>query len=294
MNNKNNSLLKITVDVIKKTKINLSFILLEVGAAQIHRSKEPFYELLDYFPSSKIIGFELDKEVCDNLNANAPEGIKYYPYALGEFKEKKNLYITNHPMCSSLYQPNEKLISLYNNFEVAYLKSKSTIETISLDHFLDINNIKSLDFIKIDVQGAELDIFKGGKKRLKDILKIVSEVEFIPIYKNQPLFGDVCNFLNNYGMMFNKFLGLAGRCLKPITLNNDPNIASQHFWADAIFVRDVQTIPQLEDKKLLKLSLLSSIYRSPDLVHYCLSCFDKKNASTLASQWMEQLNNVEI
>ncbi len=294
MNNKNNNVLKVTVDVIKNIKKNLSFTLLEVGAAQIHQDKEPFYELLDYFPSSKIIGFELDKKVCDDLNANARKGIKYYPHALGEFNEKRKLYITNHSMCSSLYEPNEKLISLYNNFEVAYLKSESTLETISLDHFLDINNIKSLDFIKIDVQGAELDVFKGGKKILKDILKIVCEVEFIPIYKNQPLFGDVCNFLNDYGMMFNKFLGLAGRCLRPITLNNNPNVASQHFWSDAIFIRDIQAIPQLEDDKLLKLSLLSSIYKSPDLVHYCLSCFDKKNSSSLASQWLSQLNNTEI
>lgn len=294
MNSKKNNLLNVTVDVVKKNNKNLNFTLLEVGAAQIHQDKEPFYELLDYFPSSKIIGFELDKEVCDDLNANAREGIKYYPHALGEFNEKKKIYITNHPMCSSLYEPNEKLISLYNNFEVAYLKSKSILETLSLDHFLDINNINSLDFIKIDVQGAELDIFKGGKKSLKNVLKIICEVEFIPIYNNQPLFGDVCNFLSDHGMMFNKFLGLAGRCLKPITLNNNPNIASQHFWADAIFIPDVQTIPQLDDDKLLKLSLLSSIYRSPDLVHYCLSSFDKKNSSSLASQWMEQLNNVEI
>ncbi len=291
MNNKNNDMLKATVDVIKNIKKNLSFTLLEVGAAQIHQDKEPFYQLLDYFPSSKIIGFELDKKVCDDLNVNAPEGIKYYPHALGEFNEKRKLYITNHPMCSSLYEPNEKLISLYNNLEVAYLKSKSTLETISLDHFLKINNIKSLDFIKIDVQGAELDVFKGGKKILKDILKIICEVEFIPIYKNQPLFGDVCNFLNDYGIMFNKFLGLAGRCLKPITLNNNPNIASQHFWTDAVFIRDIQTIPKLEDDKLLKLSLLSSIYDSPDLVHYCLTSFDKRNSSSLASQWINQLNN---
>ena len=291
MNDKNNYMLKVTVDVVKNIKKNLSFTLLEVGAAHVHQDKEPFYELLDYFPSSKIIGFELDKKVCDDLNANAPKGIKYYPYALGEFNEQRKLYITNHPMCSSLYEPNEKLISLYNNFEVAYLKSKSTLETISLDHFLNIYNIKSLDFIKIDVQGAELDIFKGGKKILKDILKIVCEVEFIPIYKRQPLFGDVCNFLNDYGIMFNKFLNLAGRCLKPITLNNNPNIASQHFWTDAIFIRNIQAIPKLKDDKLLKLSLLSSIYNSPDLVHYCLASFDKRNSSSLASQWMNQLNN---
>ena len=171
MNNKNNDMLKVTVDVVINIKKNLSFTLLEVGADQIHQDKEPFYELLDYFPSSKIIGFELDQKVCDDLNTNAPKGIRYYPHALGEFNEKRKLYIANHPMCSSLYEPNEKLISLYNNFEVAYLKSESTLETISLGHFLNINNINSLDFIKIDVQGAELDNFKGSTNQISDSLK---------------------------------------------------------------------------------------------------------------------------
>ena len=63
-------------------------------------------------------------------------------------------------MCSSLYEPNSELLSLYNNLEFAYLKSKSSLKTISLDQFLSENSINSVDFAKADVQGAELDILK--------------------------------------------------------------------------------------------------------------------------------------
>lgn len=66
-------------------------------------------------------------------------------------------------MCSSLYKPNEKLVSLYNNMEVAMLKSIESIETDSLDYFTKENSIESVDFIKIDIQGAELDVFQGGQ-----------------------------------------------------------------------------------------------------------------------------------
>ena len=66
--------------------------------------------------------------------------------------------------------------------------------------------MKSVDFIKIDIQGAELDVFKGGVDTLKDVVAIVSEVEFIPHYIDQPLFGDVCSFLTEKGFMFHKFL----------------------------------------------------------------------------------------
>lgn len=255
-----NPALSSLVEFVKQTNININFNIIEIGAVQVQDNKEPFYELLDYFPSTKIIGFEIEKEVCEKMNSQSYEGVEYYPYALGKANEKRKLYITNHPMCSSLYKPNEKLIKLYNNFEVAYLKEETEIDTISLDYFVDKHNVGNIDFIKIDVQGAELDIFKGASKTLKNVLKIVCEVEFISHYENQPLFGDVCSYLNEYNLMFNKFLGLSGRALKPIMLNNNPNLPSQHIWSDAVFIRHIEKINNLNDEQLIKLGLLSCVY----------------------------------
>ena len=65
------------VNIIKKTNIDLSFKIIEIGALQIQDQKEPFYELLDHFPSSKIIGFEIEKDVCEKMNANSHQGVKY-------------------------------------------------------------------------------------------------------------------------------------------------------------------------------------------------------------------------
>lgn len=256
---------------------------------QIENSKEPFYELLDHFPSSKIFAFEIEKEVCAKMNTKAQKGVKYYPHALGSSNEKRKLYVTKHPMCSSLYKPNEPLISLYNNFEVAYLKHETDVETISLDYFVDQQKIEEIDFLKIDVQGAELDIFKGGSQALNGVLQIVCEVEFIEHYENQPLFGDVCNFLNKYNLMFNKFLGLAGRSLKPIIIDNNANYASQHIWSDAVFIYHVQKIPNLNDEKLLKLSMLACLYGSLDLSFYCLSEYDKRHTSSFSKDWMNKI-----
>lgn len=279
--------LKKLIKIINKTKINCKFTIFEIGALQLNNSKEPFYKLLDYFPSSEIIGFEIEKELCDKMNSKASKGIRYYPYALGEKNEKKKLYNTKHPMCTSLYKPNEKLIRLYNNLDVSYLKSETEIETISLDNFIDKHKIDEVDFIKIDVQGAELDIFKGGKNVLKNVLKIICEVEFVSMYENQPLFGDVNNFLTQHDFMFQKFISIAGRTLRPLIPKN-PDAASQHMWSDAAFIRHVEKIQNLSNEKLLKLSLLSTIYDSVDLAYYCLLAFDKRNSSTLSSDWISQ------
>jgi len=276
-------------EIIKNSNTEIIFTIVEIGALRLRGHSEPFYELLDYYPSSKILGFELDKEVCEKMNSNSREGVKYYPYAIGKANEKRKLYITQHPMCTSLYKPNEELIKLYNNFEVAYLKNETIIETVSLDYFLDKFNFGDIDFIKIDVQGAELDIFKGATNALKNVLKIVCEVEFIPHYQNQPLFGDICSYLNKYNLMFNKFLGLAGRALRPTMINNDPNRASQHIWSDAVFIHHIQKISNLSDLKLLKLAILSCVYMSLDLTFFCLSEYDKRHMTTYSKDWMNKI-----
>ena len=285
-----NKLLDQTVGVIHLLEFDLSFTILEIGALKLSENDEPFYKILDYFPSSKIYGFELDRNVCDQLNSNAGSGVKYFPHALGERSESRKLNITNHPMCSSLYEPNEEFLDLYQNLDVAKKKSEVTINTISLDQFIEDNGVTSVDFIKIDVQGAEGDIFKGAPKTLKNTLNIVCEVGFVPLYKEQPLFGDICTILSRHGFMFNKFLGMAGRSLKPIVLKNNPNFASQHMWSDAVFIKHVAMIPGLANDKILKLALLAATYSSADLVHYCLMTFDKKNETSLSDKWMRAMS----
>ena len=252
----------------------LTFRILEIGALNLGK-KEKFYDLLNYFPNSEIIGFEVDKNICKKMNSVSKIGVKYFPFAIGKKKEIRKFYETNHPMCSSLYKPNHNLLSLYNNMEISFLKEESEIETVDLDTFVSENKIGNVDFLKIDVQGAELDIFKGATKTLKNSLFIISEVEFLKIYENQPLFGDVSNFLSDNDFMFHKFLGMGGRSLKPLILNNNKNFPSQHLWSDAIFIKNVLIIKKLTSREILKLSVISILYECFDLGFFCLNIHDE-------------------
>ena len=269
----------------------ISFSMLEIGGRPIGDSQEPFYALLDAFPGSQIFGFEVDLKTCDELNANSKPGVTFFPSALGAKEEYRVFYEANHPMCGSLFQPNDEFNRLYNNLEVAFLKSTSSIETVSLDYFSMKNKIGDIDFIKIDIQGAELDVFRGGIETLEEVLMVVSEVMFVPHYINTPLFGDVSSFLSSRGLMYHKFLGTGGRALTPIILGNDVNVPSQHIWSDAVFIRHVLSIPKLSPEKLLKLGVLSLIYNSPDLTYYCLKHFDNLQGSKLHEDFIKLIGN---
>ena len=277
--------------LIQEFDRNLSFKILEVGARPIGDVVEPFYLILDLFPESKILAFEVDEALCEQLNHEAKPGLKYHPVALGRTEETRPFYQTKHPMCSSLYKPNESVNDTYNNMQVAKLDTVHPIETVSLDHFMAVNNIESADFIKIDIQGAELDVFQGGTHTLNEIVFIVSEVEFIPLYIGQPLFGDVSAFLAQNEFMFHKFLGTGGRTLKPVTVANNPNLAIQQMWADAVFIKDIFKVSELTPEKLLKMGLLAYVYSSPDLTFYCFKNYDQQQGSNLSERFMNLGNS---
>lgn len=267
----------------------ITFTILEIGARPLGEKPEPFHHLVNLFPGSEIIAFELEKDLCDRLNRNSSPGIVYYPVALGRADERRQLYITQHPMCTSLYPPNEKLLMHYHNMDVSMLHSVSTVTTTSLDSFATFHSVADVDFIKIDIQGAELDVFQGATNTLRDVVLIVSEVEFIPLYVDQPLFGDVSAYLLEQGFMLHKLLGKGGRSLIPTVVDNNKNFPSQLMWSDAVYIKMLLGLPEMSSEKLLKLSMLSLIYGSPDLTFHCFKILDSRNGSELCDTVSEIL-----
>ena len=68
------------------------FKIAEIGANSYGNKEEPFHKLLDFFPDSQILAFELDKNECDKLNKSSKKGIKFFPNALGKKKENRKFY----------------------------------------------------------------------------------------------------------------------------------------------------------------------------------------------------------
>lgn len=72
---------------------------------------------------------------------------------------------------------------------------------------LDDENIDYLDFAHIDVQGAELLVFKGGSKTFKNTKVIWIEVSNIDLYAQQPLKCQIEQFMKH-----NKFQCMKDTC----------------------------------------------------------------------------------
>lgn len=69
------------------------------------------------------------------------------------------------------------------------------------------------DFIKIDTQGYELEIMKGGLQTVGSAEFIMLEVSFLDVYKQCPLVNDTINFMNDSGFVVYDICSLIKRPL---------------------------------------------------------------------------------
>ncbi len=98
---------------------------------------------------------------------------------------------------SSLLPPTEEM---KKHTSWLQFNNKIEVETMRLDNYVVNKNISEIDFVHIDVQGAELMVLEGAGDFLKKIKLIWMEVEAVELYKNQPLKNDVEQFMkkNNF------------------------------------------------------------------------------------------------
>ena len=70
---------------------------------------------------------------------------------------------------------------------------------MKLETIVKMKNIPAPDLIKIDVQGAELDILKGSMKIINNSKFLIVELQHIEYNKGAPLCNETCNFLIENG-----------------------------------------------------------------------------------------------
>lgn len=255
----------------------------DVGAQFDPGSPDVYLPLLQAGCAS-VIGFEPLRMECDRLNAGAPQNRAYLPYAIGE-GNRRIFRTCADSRTSSLYEPNTPLLACFNNLEnPCRVVDRVEIDTVALDA---IAQVRDADYLKLDVQGAEADVLRGARRVLGEAVVVHAEVEFVPLYKDQPLFGDVDALMRAHGFLFHTFTGFAGRAFQPIIIDNDPNKGlNQFLWSEAVYVKSFLEFERLAPSKLLKLAIiLHEIYRSYDLCALALRHYD----AALAAAYIQKL-----
>jgi FkbM family methyltransferase len=123
-----------------------------------------------HFPYSTVYSFEPN---IDNLKVHQDlaeqEGILVVPVAISDKDDTTTFYNSiTHDGAGSTLKPVVKTgtIEGLNHDGVLYNMDGYEVQVVRLDTFCELNNIENIDYLHIDVQGAEHNVIRGlGKYR---------------------------------------------------------------------------------------------------------------------------------
>ncbi len=263
--------------------------IVDVGAMDVGEA-EPWARLVAT-GAADLIGFEPNTAECEKLNAGAKSNCRYLPHALGD-GNIHILHIGTAPMTSSLFPPDPDVMQRFHSlWELCETVREETLETVRLD---DMAEARPAEFLKLDVQGAELLVLEGATDALADTLAIQSEVNFLPIYKGQALFADVDQFLRQRGFSFHTMVGVGSRPYRPLIKDGNPNRGfAQVIWSNALYFRDPAGFAEMAERapdSLLKIAILAhELYGAFDFATVALQHYGAAQKPGLATAYIRAL-----
>jgi FkbM family methyltransferase len=216
-----------------------------------------------------VIGFEPHPEALAELHRKQGPLESYLAYALGDGSER-TLHICAAPGMTSLLRPAPRQLMQFPGFsQWGRVVAERPIATRRLD---DVSEVQYADFIKLDVQGAELMILQGARKRLADAVCLHVEVSFVLLYENQPTFAEIDIELRMQGYLPHALWHIDKRMILPIY--NEKKLTAginQLLQADMVYVKDFTAPAAISSEQLKHLALLSHhLYGSFDLAFRCV------------------------
>jgi FkbM family methyltransferase len=202
------------------------YILLDLLKTPYSRSGVPL-ELLTWLPKNKPLTFfdiganvgRFSESICGEYKIKKGVLIepvsKLIPILEQTFPDKGTFKIINAAVADSISETD-----FYYNEDAHFVSSllridnkgagfaslnfedpvKTKIKTLTLDHIVLEEQLSDIDFIKIDVQGAEHLVLQGGIETLKITKLVYTEFSYKPLYEKSSTFFDLYKFFyeNNF------------------------------------------------------------------------------------------------
>lgn len=186
---------------------NEDLIIFDIGACEGESSI--FYS--EHFPNAKLYTFEPVPSNFELVKRNTASYPSINPFQIA--LSNQNGTATFHVSSGTPNNIDENDKTDYGNKSSSLLspelhtsthkwlkfENKIEVKTQILSDFCKEKEIQKIDFIHIDVQGAELMVFEGAHEFIKKIDCIWMEVEEVELYKGQPLKPDVEKFMYERG-----------------------------------------------------------------------------------------------
>jgi FkbM family methyltransferase len=202
-------------DIIKKYNLNIKTIL-HVGA---HIAEE--HDVYFNNTCQKVIWVEGNLELYEALKQKLDNtnNIVLHAVVSNRDDEEVDFTITNNKQSSSILN-----LGIHRKlFPDIVLESLTTVKTKTLKTLFLENNLsfKEIDFLNLDIQGAELLALKGIGEELINLKAIFTEVNTDYVYEDCALITDIDQYLSNFGF----------KRVETVMWQDHP-------WGDALYIKE--------------------------------------------------------
>ena len=235
---------------------------MDIGAAAI--AEIPAYKALLDADLAHLNAFEGDPRQIESIKIAYGDKASIYKDFLFDGSDRMFYQASAPSGMSSLLKPRLEALQFFNGFEFfGKIEKTEKVKTRKLDH---IQELAKIDFLKMDIQGAELTVLKNGTQKLEDCLAIQLEVSYICLYENQPTFGEIDVWMRQQGYAPHCFLDVKHWAIAPTIFNNNFRVpGNQLLESDIVYVKDPLNLGNLTERQLKKYAAIA---------HYCFKSFD--------------------
>ena len=151
-------------------------------------------------PNLTVYAFEPNLKLAALLSGRLSNYV-VIPAAVAEHDGVAPFFVTRFPASSSLLPLNPAGARRWVGGEKLEVIEKTAVATIRLETFLNVMKIATVDFLKVDAQGADLAVIASAGSRLRDISRVVFEVGVTPdqVYVGAPSKARALEFMRRNG-----------------------------------------------------------------------------------------------
>lgn len=248
--------------------------IVDVGASPIIR---PTYADLKDAGACEVIGFEPNPVAFEELQRSKTANETYFPHAVGD-GSRQELKVYASPGYTSVFDPYPEGKRFIGGRLWQRVEERIPFETVTLD---GSEGLGAFDLLKIDIQGGELAVFRGGRKAMAEVTAVIVEMRYYRLYKDEPMMGAVDEELRGQGFYLHKFQHTAARMARHSQSDRVrvKLMADQIIDGDAVYLRDLGRIEDYSDEQLRHLCILAGeVFSSHSIVLHCLDELVRRKA----------------